>query len=88
MGPRLNNASGWCTGLNPTDAETYGGTSATYQLNRSSATWGHAWNNSSPHAGGGAQAVFCDGAVTWLSENINTTAHQRMRTPRDGLLIP
>ena len=87
LGPRLTNAAGWCTGLNPSDAETYGGTSATYQLNRSSATWGHAWNNSSPHPGG-AQAVYCDGAVTWLSDNINSLAHQRMRTPRDGQIIP
>ena len=86
IGPRLaGSAVAWFPGLDSTDVESYG-TSSGYLINRSSWNWGADWTNASPHAGG-LQAAYCDGAVSWVNENVDTTAYQRLRHKSDGLLV-
>ena len=87
IGPRLEgSAAGWHPGLSSPDVESYGGGNATYLINRSDVNWGAAWTNASPHAGG-LQAAYCDGAVSWVNENINTTAYSRLRHKSDGQVV-
>ena len=86
IGPRIQGAAeGWHPGLNSPDVESYG-TNTGYLVNRSSWNWGADWTNASPHAGG-LQAAYCDGAVSWVNENVDTTAYQRLRHKSDGLLV-
>ena len=66
--------AGWHSGVVPTDVESYGGGNATYLINRSDQTWGGDWGNSSPH-GQGLFAVYCDGAVTFISESVSMTTY-------------
>jgi len=87
IGPRLEaSAAGWHPGLASPDVESYGGGNATYLINRSDVDWGAAWTNGSPHAGG-LQAAYCDGAVSWVNENIDRTAYSRLRHKSDGLVV-
>jgi hypothetical protein len=87
IGPRLaGSAVTWFPGLDSTDVESYG-TSSGYLINRASWNWGADWTNASPHAGG-LQASYCDGAVSWVNENIDTTAYRRLRHKSDGQLVP
>ena len=84
VGGRLTgSAAGWHSGLNPTDVESYGGGNATYLINRSDQSWGDDWGSSSPH-GGGLFAVYCDGAVTFVSEGISMTTYGYLRNMKDG----
>jgi len=84
VGGRLQgSAATWHSGVNPTDVESYGGGNATYLINRSDASWGSDWGNSSPH-GAGLFAVYCDGAVTFISESISQTTYGRLRQRNDG----
>ena len=86
IGPRLEgSAAGWHPGLSSPDVESYG-TNSGYLINRASWDWGAAWTNSSPHVGG-LQAAYCDGAVAWVNENIDTTAYQRLRHKNDGQVV-
>jgi hypothetical protein len=86
IGPRLAGAPAtWLPGLDSTDVESYG-TSSGYLINRSSWNWGADWTNSSPHAGG-LQASYCDGAVSWVNENIDVNAYYRLRHKNDGLPV-
>jgi prepilin-type N-terminal cleavage/methylation domain-containing protein/prepilin-type processing-associated H-X9-DG protein len=84
IGPRLH-ADGWASGLMAYEVETYGGSDATYLINRSSQTWGKDWINGSPHAGGGINASLCDGSVRWIGEGIDITTYRRLREKADGL---
>jgi prepilin-type N-terminal cleavage/methylation domain-containing protein len=86
IGPRLKGAAeGWHPGLDSVDVESYG-TDSGYLVNRASWNWGADWTNASPHAGG-LQAAYCDGAVSWVNENIDTTAYRRLRHKSDGQLV-
>ena len=86
IGPRLaGSAGGWHPGLNSPDVESYG-TNSGYLVNRASWNWGADWTNASPHAGG-LQAAYCDGAVSWVNENIDTTAYHRLRHKNDGQVV-
>ena len=76
-------AASWHSGVVPTDVESYGGGNATYLINRSDASWGADWGNSSPH-GQGLFAVYCDGAVTFISESVSQTTYSRLRDRKDG----
>jgi prepilin-type N-terminal cleavage/methylation domain-containing protein len=87
IGPRLaGSAATWHPGMESTDVESYGGNNAIYLINRSTASWGNDWTNSSPHAGG-LQAAYCDGAVSWVNENIDVNAYYRLRHKNDGLPV-
>ena len=83
VGGRLTGAQAWNSGVVADDVESYGGGNVTYLINRSDQTWGSAWGNSSPH-GQGLFAVYCDGAVTFVSESISMTTYGYLRNPRDG----
>jgi prepilin-type N-terminal cleavage/methylation domain-containing protein len=84
VGGRLaGSAATWHSGVTPTDVESHGGGNATYLVNRSDATWGADWGNSSPH-GQGIFAVYCDGAVTFISESVSQTTYSRLRQRNDG----
>jgi len=84
VGGRLaGSAAGWHSGVTPTDVESHGGGNATYLINRSDATWGADWGNSSPH-GQGLFAVYCDGSVTFISESVSQTTYARLRQRNDG----
>ena len=86
IGPRLKGAAEtWHPGLDSTDVESYGN-SGGYLINRSSWNWGADWTNSSPHSGG-LQASYCDGAVSWVNENVDTTAYYRLRHKSDGQVV-
>jgi prepilin-type N-terminal cleavage/methylation domain-containing protein len=86
IGPRLQSSTGgWHPGLDNTDVESYGGNSG-YLVNRTSWNWGADWTNASPHAGG-LQASYCDGAVSWVNENIDVNAYYRLRHKSDGQLV-
>jgi hypothetical protein len=73
----------WHSGVVATDVESYGGGNATYLINRSNATWGADWGNSSPH-GQGLFAVYCDGSVTFISESVSQTTYSHLRQRNDG----
>jgi prepilin-type N-terminal cleavage/methylation domain-containing protein len=84
VGGRLaGSAAAWHSGVLAHDVEAYGGGSTTHMINRSSATWGGDWSTSSPH-GGGLFAVYCDGAVTFISESISQTTYGRLHQRNDG----
>ena len=86
IGPRLEaSAAGWHPGLSSPDVESYG-TNSGYLVNRAAWDWGASWTNSSPHAGG-LQASYCDGAVSWVNDNIDTTAYHRLRHKNDGQVV-
>jgi hypothetical protein len=83
VGARLAGAAaGWHSGVTAPDVEAYGG-SATHMINRSTANWGADWGTSSPH-GGGMFSVYCDGAVTFISESISQTTYSRLHQRNDG----
>ena len=87
IGARLSGASGqsWTTGVVAYEVENYGGNNgSTYLINRSDQTWGVDWTSSSPHAGGGMFAAFCDGAVMWISEAIDGATYDALRRRNDG----
>ena len=73
----------WHSGVVPTDVESYGGANATYLINRSDASWGADWGNSSPH-GAGLFAVYGDGAVTFISESVSMLTYRYLRNRKDG----
>jgi prepilin-type N-terminal cleavage/methylation domain-containing protein len=73
----------WHSSVSPTDVESYGGNNTTYLINRSNATWGWDWGTSSPHAQG-IFALYCDGAVTWVSETVAPVTYGYLRSPSDG----
>ena len=79
--------TGWTSGLRGLDVENYGGTNATYLINRSNQTWGHDWSSSSPHAGDGMYAVLCDGAVVWISAFIDPNTYELLRRREDRQTI-
>ena len=88
IGGRLQNSTvGWSSGVVMTDFENYGGGNANHLINRSAATWGGGYISSSPHKGGGMQAVFCDGSVKWIDENIADLTYRYLRDRRDGQTI-
>jgi len=87
IGPRATGASeSWHTSIYGMDVENVGGGSATYMIGRSSATWGMDWIASSMHVGG-IQVLMGDGAVRFLSENINNTTYLRLVTPKGGEVV-
>jgi prepilin-type N-terminal cleavage/methylation domain-containing protein len=69
VGGRLTGAQLWNSGVVADDVESYGGNNSTYLIGRSDQVWGAAWGNAGPHAQG-LFAVYCDGAVTWVSESV------------------
>jgi hypothetical protein len=69
--------------VSPTDVESYGGNNTTYLINRSDQTWGWEWGTASPHAQG-IFALYCDGAVTWVSEMVAPVTYGYLRSPSDG----
>ena len=86
IGPRLKGVvEAWHPGLDSTDVESYGNNGG-YYVNRTNWSWGADWTNSSPHTGG-LQASYCDGAVAWVNENVDTTAYYRLRHKSDGQLV-
>ena len=87
LGGRLAGATGqsWNSGMNILEVENYGGNNgSTYLINRSDQTWGVDWTSSSPHAGGGMFAAFCDGAVLWISESIDGPTYDAIRRRNDN----
>jgi prepilin-type N-terminal cleavage/methylation domain-containing protein len=80
--------AGWHSSVVPTDVESYGGNNTTYLIGRSDQTWGWDWGTSSPHAQG-IFAVYCDGAVTWVSESVAPQTWGWLRGPNDrGVFDP
>jgi hypothetical protein len=87
IGPRISTASStWYCGLSSTDVENVGGGSATYLIHGSSATWGSGWIASSTHTGG-IQVLMGDGAVRFLSENLDRLTYRNLVTPKGGELV-
>jgi prepilin-type N-terminal cleavage/methylation domain-containing protein len=88
VGGRLTTPQSWTPGLVIWDVDSYGGggSPATLMINRSTATWGQDWGNSSDHPGG-ILAVLCDGSVTFLSESIDPETYRRLRRRNDGLPV-
>ena len=82
VGGRLAGNQAWSSGVNAYDVEAYGG-STTHMINRSTANWGSDWGTSSPHSGG-IFSVYCDGAVTFISESISVTTYERLNRRNDG----
>ena len=82
VGGRREGNVAWSSGVVAHDAEAYGG-NVNHMINRSAANWGGGWSTSSPH-GGGMFAVYCDGAVTFISESISVTTYERLHNRRDG----
>ncbi|MBA4029630.1 MAG: prepilin-type cleavage/methylation domain-containing protein [Planctomyces sp.] len=76
-------AVGWHPGVNSNDVESFGGTNATYMINRSNQTWGADWGTSSTHTGG-VHLVKADGSVIFLSENIDVNTYSWLRQINDG----
>jgi prepilin-type N-terminal cleavage/methylation domain-containing protein len=86
IGPRISTAtSTWYCGLTSTDVENVGGGSATYLIHGSSATWGSGWIAASSHTGG-IQVLMGDGAVRFLSENLDRLIYRSLVTPKGGEL--
>ena len=83
VGGRLTGAQLWNSGVVADDVESYGGNNTTYLINRSDQTWGSAWGNAGPHAQG-LFALYCDGAVTWVSETVAPITWGYLRSPADG----
>jgi len=88
IGGRLTTPQGWTPGVIVWDVESFGGAGvpATLMVNRSTATWGHDWGNSSDHPGG-MQALYCDGRIGFLSDNIAEETYRRLRHRSDGLVV-
>jgi prepilin-type N-terminal cleavage/methylation domain-containing protein len=84
-GRYVGNATGWGSGVQAEDVLTFGGTPAV-MINRSSATWGASWNNSSMHPGG-IMVVFGDASVRFIPETIDMTTYFRLRDRQDGFVI-
>ena len=76
-------AAGWHPSLHPCDVESYGGNSATYQMNRSNQTWGHDWSAHSPHDGT-VMVSMADGSVRGLSTNMSGVVYEDIRVRDDG----
>ena len=83
VGGRLTGAQVWNSGVVADDVESYGGNNTTYLIGRSDQTWGVSWGNSSPHAQG-LFGLYCDGAVTWVSESVAPVTWGYLRAPADG----
>ena len=83
VGGRLTGAQSWNSGVVADDVESYGGNNTTYLIGRSDQTWGVSWGNASPHAQG-LFALYCDGAVTWVSETVAPITWGYLRAPADG----
>ena len=88
IGGRLTTPQPWTPGVVVWDVESFGGAGvpATLMVNRSTATWGHDWGNSSDHPGG-MQALYCDGRIGFLSDNIAEETYRRLRHRSDGLVV-
>jgi prepilin-type N-terminal cleavage/methylation domain-containing protein len=82
----VGDSVGWHPGLSSTDVDSYGGGNATYMINRSAATWGNSWGNSSTHTGG-LHSLMCDGAVVFLSENIELLTYRNLRWKDSGFVV-
>ncbi|NLF73276.1 MAG: DUF1559 domain-containing protein [Candidatus Anammoximicrobium sp.] len=74
----------WHPGVTSTDVDSYGGASATYLINSSTATWGPSWGNGSDHPGG-LQIALCDGSIRFLSESIGMVPYRYLRDRQDGM---
>jgi len=88
IGARTTNGGvpqGWYPGVVSNDVESYGGLTSTL-INGGTATWGADWGSSSSHKGG-MQVTMSDGAVVFLSENINAETYRRLRNRRDGQVV-
>ena len=89
IGPQDKTTTGasdtWHSGVEPFAVESFGG-SLTFSINRSKDSWGDDWAASSVHKGG-EQTVMGDGAVRFLSENVDLTTYQRIRDRADGQVI-
>lgn len=79
----IGGANGWSPGLASTDVDSYGGGNATYLINRSAATWGNSWGNSSLHPGG-LQWTLCDGSTRFVSETIDMITYRNLRWRESG----
>ncbi len=79
----IASANAWSPGMNSTDVDSYGGGSATYLINRSTATWGPSWGNGSDHPGG-LQWALCDASVSFVSETIDMLTYRALRTRQLG----
>lgn len=87
IGPRvIPAAAGWHSGIRLLDVTNVGGASLTYGLGSSSATWGAAWTAKSSHVGG-MQVTMGDGAVRFISENIDLATYRWLHLPADGNVI-
>jgi len=88
IGGRLNTTTnGWTTGIQEGEVDGYGGSqSATGDclINRTTYYDWSQYGASSPHSGGGAFFTLADGAVIWLSENMDQRAYSWLRNRKDG----
>jgi prepilin-type N-terminal cleavage/methylation domain-containing protein/prepilin-type processing-associated H-X9-DG protein len=84
-GPRGINGAGntWTSGITQYDVLNYGGSSAIYLINRSSANWGDDWITSSAHRGG-VQVTMVDGSVRFLTENLDLLVYRQIITRNKG----
>jgi len=81
IGPRIiTSSAGWHSSLRLLDVTNVGGASLTYGFGTSSATWGSAWIAKSIHVGGG-HFLMGDGAVRFVSENIDLGTYRALHTP-------
>ncbi len=85
-GRYVGNSQGWHTGINASDTYSHGGGATSVLINRSSATWGNSWANSSTHKGG-LQCAMADGSVIFLNENIDILTYRNLRWRNDGFVI-
>ncbi len=81
------NSVSWHPGLISTDVDSYGGSGATYMINRAYYNWGRDWSSASDHPGG-LQMALCDGAVRFVSETIAELPYRYLRNRADGETIP
>jgi len=87
IGPRLSGSTvAWHPGVSSLDVASSGGSSATYLINGSSATWGAAWIASSSHEGG-IHITLGDGSIRFLSENIDRLTYLALVTPNKGEVL-
>jgi hypothetical protein len=86
IGPRAQSTGNtWTPGCVLYDVQNAGGDSG-YLINGGTWTWVGSWIASSTHTGG-IQVLMGDGAVRFLSDNINRSTYLALVTPAKGDLI-
>ena len=87
IGARVITSNGtWHSNMRHYDIESVGGINTSYMINRSIQTWGDDWIASSSHEGG-VHAALCDGAVRFVSENIDRITYQHLNEHQDRQVI-